>query len=215
MPHRPPPGEDSPWSPTGNSKGTGGTTALAVELLPMLEEEAAKRTGGRPRADQKPTQKVEQVNGPSGTAGLQQHGGTWRRIGPGDSGHPVGVRCGVMAFRRIDPEIRDRAVRAYVATGCVRAAARESGIPASTVCRWLRGPAGPRLRQAADAFKARVDLEIQRAWIEELRRPDRPAMVLLLARRAATREGLVAEELRRIRSRRRRRVPFGTASPAA
>ena len=152
---------------------------------------------------------------PSGTAGLQQHGGTWRRIGPGDSGHPVGVRCGVMAFRRIDPEIRDRAVRAYVATGCVRAAAREIGIPASTVCRWLRGPAGHRLRQAADAFKARVDLEIQRAWIEELRRPDRPAMVLLLARRAATREGLVAEELRRIRSRRRRRVPFGTASPAA
>ena len=108
-------------------------------------------------------------------------------------------------MRQVDPELRQRAVAAFVATGSVRGAARVAGLPASTVCRWLHGPAAPELRQAAEAFAARVEVEVRRAWLEELRRPDREPMMVVSNRMVALREGLIAEELRRIRSRRRRR----------
>ena len=71
---------------------------------------------------------------------------------------------------------------AYVATGSVRAAARQTGVPPATVSRWIRGPAAAELRQAADAFAARVDLEVRRAWVEELRQPHR-ASPLEISRR--------------------------------
>ena len=120
-----------------------------------------------------------------------------------------------MAFRRIAPERRAEVVAAFVATGSVRAAARETGIPPATVSRWLRGPAAAELRRVADAFKARVDLEVQRAWVEELRRPVRHPMFDITRRVGALREALVHEELRRVRSRRRRPARMTPVAPVA
>jgi hypothetical protein len=33
-----------------------------VDMLPLLEQEAKERVGGRPKNDEKPTQKVGEVN---------------------------------------------------------------------------------------------------------------------------------------------------------
>ena len=117
-----------------------------------------------------------------------------------------------MAFRHIPPEERSRVVAAYVATGSVRAAARQTGVPPATVSRWIRGPAAAELRQAADAFAARVDLEVRRAWVEELRQPHRASPLEISRRVELLREGLIRQEMARVRSRRRRGVPFAPAA---
>jgi len=109
-----------------------------------------------------------------------------------------------MAFRQIPDEMRDTVARAFVATGSVRGTARKTGLPPSTVSRWLRGKAGVQLRAAADAFRARTEIEIRRAWIEELRQPDRRPVVEIIRRLDRLHEGLVDEEMRKARSRRRR-----------
>jgi len=72
------------------------------------------------------------------------------------------------------------------------------------VSRWLRGPAAAELRAAAAAFRVRTEIEVRRAMLEELSRPDRPPVVEILRRLDGLREGLVAEEMRKARSRRRR-----------
>ena len=109
-----------------------------------------------------------------------------------------------MAFRQIPAEMRVEVAQAFVTTGSVRGTARQTGLPPSTVSRWLRGPAGVELRAAADAFRARTEIEINRAWLEELRQPQRAPVAEIFRRINGLRDGLVREEMRKARSRRRR-----------
>ena len=124
---------------------------------------------------------------------------------------------GAMPFRKIPhaQELRPLVADLFAAGASMRQVAREIGLPASTVCRWIAGGGMlEELRRANESQKIALEIRCRRHWLEYFRNPRTGELPAAMAEMYREEQAMREEAFDRVRVRLQALRVASPASPA-